>query len=152
MSSFLNSLGVAELNPHMAKLPFIQSFIEGGVYIAHPSEPPLFSRREGCFNKIWCDWFDFVLKNSPDNGDKFHHLVHEADEVSLKKIQPIAQKLGAAILGDLDKPGIILPEQPPYLWTTNGRYVSHVWVLDAARRDNMPIHEAVALGCSLRPT
>jgi len=135
----------------MAELPFIRSFIEGGPYVPHASEPPLFSRKEGHYNRIWCDWLDFVLRNGPSKGDEFHHLIHTADDTSLGKIQLIAQKLGEAITADIAA-DIALPPEPPSLFTTNGRYISHAWVLDIARRDSMPIHEAVALGCSMRPT
>lgn len=152
MSDFLKSMGVATLTPNMLKLPFIESFMNGGIYIPHPSEPPLFSRKPGHFNKIWTDWLCFVLKNSPDRGDNFNFRVHECDPMYEEITQKLAQKLGEAILADLEKPGIILPKEPPRLHTANGWYVSHAWVLDTARRDNMPIHEAVALGVSLRPT
>lgn len=91
------------------------------------------------------------MKFGPDNGDNFDFRVHRCEPEYGEIIQKMAQKLGEAILSDLEKPGIILPKEPPRLWTTNGRYVSHAWVLDIARRDNMPIHEAVALGVSLRP-
>lgn len=151
MSDFLKDLGIAVLPPHVLKLPFIGSFINGGHYIAHPSEPPLFSRQESKFNEIWTDWLWFVMKYSPDNGDNFDFRIHRCEPEYGEIIRKMAQKLGEAILSDLEKPGIILPKEPPRLWTTNGRYVSHAWVLDIARRDNMPIHEAVALGVSLRP-
>lgn len=152
MSNFLQDLGIAILPPQVLKLPFIGSFINGGPYIAHSSEPPLFSRFETHFNKMWIDWLWFVMKNDPDNGDDFDHRVHTCSPEYFEIIRQVGQKLGEAILADLEKPGIILPKEPPKLWTRNGRYISHAWVLDIARRDNMPIHEAVALGCSLKPT
>ena len=151
MSDFLNSLGIATLPPQVLKLPFVGSFIEQGPYIPHASEPPLFSRKEAKFNMIWTDWFWFVMKNDPDIGDRFDHRVHKCDPEYFETIRKMAQKLGEVILSDLEKPGVILPKDPPKLWTRNGRYVSHTWVLDTARRDNMPVHEAVALGVSLRP-
>lgn len=152
MSDFLNSLGVATLPPQVLKLPFVGSFINGGPYIPHFSEPPLFSRQENKFNVIWTDWMWFVMKHSPDNGDEFNHRIHRCDPEYLRTIETMAQKLGVAILADLEKSEVILPKEPPKLWTRNGRYVSHAWVLDTARRDNMPIHEAVALGVAMRPT
>lgn len=152
MNNFLTDLGIAVLPPHVLKLPFIGSFINGGHYIAHPSEPPLFSRKEGHFNEIWIDWLWFVMKFDPDNGDNFDHRVHKCEPDYLDVIRPIAQRLGEAIIADMENPAITLPKKPPRLWTANERYISHTWVLDTARRDNMPIHEAVALGCSLKST
>jgi len=64
----------------------------------------------------------------------------------------MAQRLGEAILMDFNRTDIVLSPEPPRLHTSNGWYVSHAWVLDIARRDHMPIHEAVALGCSFKPT
>jgi len=152
MSDFLNSLGVATLTPNMLKLPFVKSFVDGGIYIPHPSEPPLFSRYEGKFNRIWIDWFCFVLQNGAERGDSFNYTVHECDPGRFEEIQTIAQKLGEAILMDFNRTDIVLPPEPPKLRTSNGWYISHAWVLDIARRDHMPIHEAVALGCSFKPT
>lgn len=152
MSDFLNSLGIATFTPNMLKLPFVKSFVDGGIYIAHPSEPPLFSRHEGKLNRIWIDWFCFVLQNGAERGDNFNFRVHSCDPEHEEMAQKIAQKLAEAILMDLEKPGIVLPPEPPRLHTSNGWYVSHAWVLDIARRDHMPIHEAVALGCSFKPT
>lgn len=149
MSDFLKDMGIAVLPPQVLKLPFVGSFINGGPYIAHPSEPPLFSRFETHFNRIWIDWLWFVMKVGPDNGDLFDYRVHKCEPEYMEVIRKMAQKLGEAILADMDKLEIVLPKKPPSLRTTNGLYVSHAWVLDIARRDNMPVHEAVALGCSL---
>lgn len=148
MSEFLNKLGIGVLTPNLLKLPFVHSIVSGGVYIPHPSEPPLWSRKPDRVNVLWIDWLQFVVQNSPDLGDNFNHKVHQYG-VSDPRVPKIAMAIGHLIKIDLAKKDIVLPETPPPISTRNGRYLSHAWVLDIARRDNMPINEAVALGISL---
>ena len=149
MSEWFNKLGLTAYHPHLLKLPCIQSIQDDGVYIPHPSEPPILSRFEGKMNVLWMDWFHFIMTTGPDNGDNFNHLVHKCDIKNIEGIQSLASAIGKLVQIDITERSVILPERPPSISTTNGRYLSHAWVLDIARRDNMPIHEAVALGCSL---
>lgn len=141
-TSFMG-INLITVSPEVLQIPFIKGVVEDGLYRTHPEEPSLFSTLERGISVQWMSWAYHYIYLGPENIANF-----EVDQTVIPTMGKIAKLVYAYLLHELttDKP---LPEKPPSLYTGTQRFVSMAWVLDTARRDNMPPHEAVLLGYSL---
>ena len=138
-------LQLRNLHPDLMAFPFVQGLVEEGRYRPHPDEPSIFATVQNGVTMAWLGWIYHLVIYGPEHLEHFRY----GDSSMLHTVGRMAKLVSLYLHKELTRTDIVLPPEPPPLLTANQKYVSQAWVLDIARRDNMPPHEAALLGAAL---
>lgn len=112
-------------------------------YVPEPNEPSIFGESVSSIALEWASWFGH--KERHPNADP---LLYELKAPNYDVVAE-AKELRMRLRLELKSNKVELPAEPPSMYTQRG-HLSLTWVLDTARRENLPPEEAVTMALALR--
>ena len=112
-------------------------------YVPELNEPSIFGESVSSIALEWASWFAHKEKY-PDADPLAYEL-----KAPNYDVVAAAKELRMRLRVELKGIRVELPDEPPSMYTQRG-HLSLAWVLDTARRENLPPEEAVTMALALR--